>query len=48
MIRNINEKIKFEFPKIKLPLLHGASIEDKQMGKDNRKLSHQFNKKMLT
>lgn len=48
MIKLINQKIKFEFPKVKLPLLHGASIEEKQISKEQRKLSQQFQQKIMT
>ena len=31
MLKKIKEKIRFEFPKIKLPLLQGATVEEKAL-----------------
>lgn len=48
MIRAINHKIKFEFPKIKLPLLQGTNTDEKQISKDQRKLSHPIKNHQLS
>lgn len=46
-IQQLNFKIKFEFPKVKLPLIN-PQAEESSLRKSDRKLSEQFHLKMMT